>query len=92
MAQILFESESLVISKVLYSGSHCGDWIVPDEFPKLRHELSLLAAQGDEALVEFANAMQDLLEAGEAQGNPIVYTLNLIPQAVSIFPLDFFVF
>jgi|tagenome__1003787_1003787.scaffolds.fasta_scaffold20112069_1 hypothetical protein len=70
-------SQSLVVSKVLYSGTHCGDCIPVQLIPQLESELMLLGrhaqACGDHNLIRFVVAMGELAKAAIREGNPIVF-------------------
>jgi len=77
--------DSVMQSKVLYSGSHCGDMLVAEDIEKLDKELdsidSLLSMnrnkleeQEDEKwIVGFREDMKELIRAAREEGNPIVF-------------------
>jgi hypothetical protein len=57
-------SQSLVVSKVLYSGTHCGDCIPVDLISELQSELGLLRRHakecGDENLIRLSSTWKSL--------------------------------
>jgi hypothetical protein len=69
----------LLLSKVLYSGTHCGDFISLAEVERLRPELEVLAglpcAVPERAgfAREFAAQMRDLVSCALAVGKPIAF-------------------
>ena len=72
---ILSDQDSVILKDIIYSGSHCGDAIRPDKFSKLRIELELLKKRPiHEDVHSFVVALEELVQAGEAEGNPIVFT------------------
>ena len=73
VATLLSGHDSLILSRVLYSGSHAGDSIMPSDHPRLRLELSRLKASDDSGTQLFIRAMESLLDAAEAEQNPIVF-------------------
>lgn len=72
------ENDSLLLSKVLYSGSHSGDEIRVQDIDRLDSEIkSTRAMSGDslsKALENFLKDMSDLVEKAKEQGRPIVFT------------------
>jgi hypothetical protein len=69
----------IILDKVLYSGSHCGDWLdistvqdLQQELDALRH-IHLQQPQDEDQLRTFARQMQELVEAALAAGNPICF-------------------
>jgi hypothetical protein len=69
----LGDPNSLIVSRVLQTGSHSGDSLPVEDYPKLSAEITRLRAQGGEDLEIFVEAMESLLLAGEAESNPIVF-------------------
>lgn len=73
----ILDVRSITLSKVLYSGTHCGDSIPLDLTSALEDELLRLrryAEQNDvDHLKQFANDMLDLVGAARREGNPIVF-------------------
>src|SRR5437867_1354527 len=65
--------DSLILSRVVCSGSHSGDSIKLDDLPQLRDEVRLLKSQGMPGLHGFLESLDALLEAAEAEQNPIVF-------------------
>jgi hypothetical protein len=76
-AQSVLDEDSVVLSKVLYSGTHAGDTLDSRVFAQLERELSSLAQQaeqtGSQRLKQFAADMKELLAAARAENNPIVF-------------------
>ena len=70
-------SEPLLLKKVLYSGSHCGDWIGLEDLARLREEivsvLSLTEGHRSAELQTFLDDMRELADRAEEEGNPIVF-------------------
>jgi hypothetical protein len=69
----------MLLSRVLYNGTHCGDFISTAEAPKLCPEVKALAAihcaepQMEQFMREFEGQMRQLVEASLAVGKPIVF-------------------
>lgn len=76
-ARRVLSEASVVLSKVLYSGSHCGDAIDSQFLPSLERELTLLDRFAHERrladMKEFVTAMRELVVAAKVEGNPIVF-------------------
>src|SRR5207253_1992444 len=76
-AGAVLDENSVVLSKVLYSGTHCGDAIDAQVFPNLEQELSLLHRHaekvGSEYLKRFSADVVELITAAKSEGNPIVF-------------------
>jgi hypothetical protein len=76
VAKVLDE-DSVVLSKVLYSSTHCGDVLGKQFFPGLEQELSLLGAHAEkddfEQMRQFVADMNELMAAAKNEGNPIVF-------------------
>ncbi len=71
--RVLGES-SVVLSKVIYSGTHCGDTLKCEQFSALEQELALLrSSQPSSAILEFIRDMEDLINAAKVERNPIVF-------------------
>jgi hypothetical protein len=70
-------SQTLLIKKVLYSGTHSGDIISGNELTVLRQEISLLRAivgnKQSHELKRFLTDMEELICASERHRNPIVF-------------------
>ena len=71
------EKDSLLLSKVLYSGSHSGDKIGVEDIDKLESEINDTRAKSGGSLslaVEnFFEDMSDLVEKAREEGSPIVF-------------------
>jgi hypothetical protein len=70
-------SKTLLISKILYSGTHSGDVIPKDDLGSLKHEIALVrgiaGCQKSSELESFLADMEELVTASEHHGNPIVF-------------------
>jgi hypothetical protein len=67
---------SLLITRVLYSGTHSGDIIEAADLPQLQREIQMVRenTESDEVEVQrFLTDFEDLLRAAEEQLNPIVF-------------------
>lgn len=65
-----------LLKKVVYDGTHTGDWIPAKQTPALLKEVDLVLASRDiltPGEKEFFEAMKRLCEASLATGNPIVF-------------------
>ncbi len=66
----------ILLEKVLYDGTHTGDWIPAKKSPALLKEVSTVLHSSDilaESEKEFFNNMKELCEASIATGNPIMF-------------------
>ncbi len=76
-AEQALDENSVIMSKVLYSGTHAGDAIPLELMPVLHEELLLLreyaAQNGTEDLKQFVCDMEELVAAANREGNPIVF-------------------
>jgi len=64
----------LVLDKVVFDGTHSGDWIPPGDVPELSNEVSALREFVlDEFLSDFVRSMSELCEASLKTGNPILF-------------------
>jgi hypothetical protein len=70
-------SQTLLIGKVLYSGTHSGDIISKDDLSSLKHEIDLVRGISgpriSSNLKSFLADMEELVAASEQHGNPIVF-------------------
>jgi hypothetical protein len=70
-------SQALLITKVLYSGTHSGDMISMEDHRSLRNEIALIrgisGSHMSSKLKNFLADMEELIAASEHQGNPIVF-------------------
>jgi hypothetical protein len=71
----LIGSESFLERKVLYSGTHSGDFIPVRDLDQLAAELGRVRATGHSSplMREFASALGELIQAAKEEGNPIVF-------------------
>jgi len=76
-AFLVLKDRSIVLSKVLYSGSHSGDSIPVEQTIELRNELLQLGGSVEqpdrEHMKQFVTDMLELVEAARREGNPIVF-------------------
>ena len=66
----------ILLEKVLYDGTHTGDWIAVKESPVLLKEVNTVLHSSDilaDSEKEFFNNMKQLCEASIASGNPIMF-------------------
>ena len=64
----------LLLERVVYSGTHTGDWIAASEVPQLLTETRRMQGSArDPVLIQFTNDLIELAEASIATGNPIVF-------------------
>lgn len=64
----------ILLKKVVYDGTHTGDWVPAQETPELLKEVNLVLQSSDiltQGEQEFFEAMKRLCEASLATGNPI---------------------
>jgi hypothetical protein len=64
---------TLLVDRVLSSGSHSGDSILVEELQQLDGEICQLENQGDTAPPEFLGALRALMHAARFEKNPIVF-------------------
>lgn len=69
-------SDSFIVRRVLFSGSHSGDLIAVGELHTLSTEIRAIRASGtpSEELTEFLSSLEDLVRCAHTEGNPIVFT------------------
>ena len=66
----------MLLEKVLYDGTHTGDWIVSKDAAKLLKEVETVLHSSDilaDSEKEFFNNMKQLCEASVATRNPIMF-------------------
>jgi hypothetical protein len=64
----------LLLERVVYSGTHCGDWVAASDVPQLLAETRRLQSLTDDPVIlQFTNDVVELAEASIATGNPIVF-------------------
>jgi hypothetical protein len=74
LASISGEDFSVIRERVVYSGSHSGDWISATDSARLLQEArSLRVKSVDPVTIQFASDLIELAEASVATGNPIVF-------------------
>jgi hypothetical protein len=69
--------DSVVRSRVLYSGMHSGDWIAFSSFPQLAEELKTLeewsGGKGSQHMRDFVSKMYELLETARREDSAIMF-------------------
>lgn len=73
IAKELADPESVILRKVLYSAFQSGDVISAGELAGVRRELAVLTPLRDARLDSFISSMSELLDAAEAEPNPIAF-------------------
>ena len=73
LAKLGTPADSLLLARVLFSGSHCGDDIPLDEVPRLQAEIAAVSPRAQERVAEFLQDMSDLCTAAIAEGNAITF-------------------
>jgi len=64
----------LFLERVVYSGTHSGDWVTASDVPQLLTETRRLQGlTSDPLILQFTNDVVELAEASIATGNPIVF-------------------
>ena len=71
--QVFGDRKTVVMDKVLYSGSHCGDTLEISDLAQLRAELDVLRRNDAEIVQAFVGNMDELVAVAEREGNPIVF-------------------
>ena len=71
-ANVLSEP-SLLLSRVLYSGSHSGDDLPPDLISIIRTEMSLLRSDTDADVQSFCTNMTKILDVASEHNLPILF-------------------
>jgi hypothetical protein len=68
-------NDGFIGEKILYSGTHAGDFIPLDELPLLEREIKLLRAKtrASRDLLEFLQKLDILVDAAKENGTPIVF-------------------
>ena len=64
----------LMLERVVYSGTHCGDWVAVSDASQLLTEARRLQDMTSAPVIrQFTNDVIELAEASIATGNPIVF-------------------
>jgi hypothetical protein len=71
--KLLVSKSSLIMDRILCSGSHSGDLIRVAEFSRLKKEIGLLKSRNESELQTFIDTLESLLCAAESEHNPIVF-------------------
>lgn len=68
-------SHSLLYTKVLYSGSHSGDFIPVSQLARLSEEISAVRKSNDQSedLIQFLGGLEELIRTAHQERNPIVF-------------------
>ena|ERR1019366_6342354 len=76
-AERVLNGDSILLSKVLYSGTHSGNSIPLSLISQVQEELTVLRRyaenNADKALMQFVADLQELAAAASSQSNPIVF-------------------
>ena len=72
-ASKLLPANSVIVEKVIYSGSHAGDELPVEFVPSMKEELGVLADDADPDMRDFVRSMSELADAATEQGNPICF-------------------
>lgn len=72
------EESSVLLEKVLYSGSHSGDIIEVKDLTALEFEINMIKGKtveyvSDNIVILFLQSMEELVQAAKKQVNPIVF-------------------
>jgi len=66
---------SVLVTRFLYDGTHCGDGVAKEDIPELKRECEALA--GDKGappdLLVFVRQLRELTSAAEEEGNAILF-------------------
>ena len=73
IASSVLGEQSVVVSKILFSGSHSGDSLTFDELEPLASELHRLEVASDADLQEFARGMLELVHTALKHERPICF-------------------
>jgi hypothetical protein len=64
----------IILTRVIYNGTHSGDEIAARDVPQLRRELELLSKKSaQDSVKQFVHAMNELCDASLQTENPIVF-------------------
>jgi hypothetical protein len=71
----LIGPKSMIVQRVLYSGTHSGDAIPLENLPELSAELHAIrqSGRGSPHLHQLAGALEELIRAAKDENNPIVF-------------------
>jgi hypothetical protein len=72
-ASNLLPSNSIILEKVICSGTHAGDEFAVELVASLKEELAVLADDADPHMRAFVRSMSELASAAVEQGNPICF-------------------
>jgi hypothetical protein len=75
-ARSLLPNESIIVSKILYGGTHSGDCIALVKTPSLKREIVVLTKRDSDLspdLRQLRNDLEELVAAAEENRNPIVF-------------------
>ncbi|NEQ42462.1 MAG: hypothetical protein F6K00_02425 [Leptolyngbya sp. SIOISBB] len=83
LSKFLSSSNSIILNKVLYNGSHSGDALALSDVQKLKDEVSSVMVRINDndfestrkysEILGFLEKMSELIRASEVQKNPIVF-------------------
>lgn len=67
-------AQSLVVSRILYDGTHCGDSLAVSELQRLAAELEILELASDRDVQTFARDMLELVHTASIHERPIHFS------------------
>jgi len=71
------QEDSLILTKVVYSGNHAGDWVAYKQILLLAEEIELLdtktLGRRSDSLGEFISTMRELITAAQREESAIVF-------------------
>jgi hypothetical protein len=76
LSQLTKTSSRILTAKVIYSGSHSGDYLTPSEVVELGDELASMQkmeSSKDPQLNEFVRKLEDLINKAMSVGKPIAF-------------------
>jgi hypothetical protein len=77
IATIIRNDKSIVLNKILYNGTHCGDTIKYADLKPLEAEINYILSRLDDDNLEvkdFALGILKVLKVAKEQNNPLVFT------------------
>lgn len=73
-ASHLLASDSLLLTRVVYDGTHTGDSLEPDELPDLLAEISVVEQQRPSPhTLEFLRKLRQIAQVAQQHGRPLMF-------------------
>lgn len=73
----LLKNNSIILSKILYNGSHCGDVIKINDFEILKNEINLVKKNIFQStkieIISFLDTLLEVIKIAERYNKPIVF-------------------